>query len=94
MVSAIAVLSGPDRSSRLIRSVHRVIGTFVTIGDAALLLSLSANGVVAVPVIAALQVLAELFVGRNDAVALLFITPWRCSSVSSGRLRDEMACPC
>ncbi|OFE18710.1 hypothetical protein BA895_00465 [Humibacillus sp. DSM 29435] len=75
MVAAIAVLSGPDRSSRLTRSVHRVIGTFIGIGVAALLLSLDVNGVVAVLVIAALQVLAELFVARNYAVALLFITP-------------------
>lgn len=75
MVAAIAVLSGPDRSSRLTRSAQRVIGTFLGIGVAALLLSLDLNGVVAVLVMVALQVLAELFVGRNYAVALLFITP-------------------
>lgn len=75
MVAAVAVLSGPDRASRLSRSTHRVVGTLLGVGVAAVILPLHPVGVWAVVLIAALQVLAELFVGRNYAFALLFITP-------------------
>jgi hypothetical protein len=75
MVAAVAVLSGPDRASRLTRSTHRVVGTLLGVGVAALILPAHLTGVWAVLVIAALQVLAELYVGRNYAFALLFITP-------------------
>jgi hypothetical protein len=75
MVAAVAVLSGPDRASRIRRSTHRVVGTILGVGVAALVLSLHLVHVWAVLLIAALQVLAELFVARNYAFALLFITP-------------------
>jgi uncharacterized membrane protein YccC len=51
------------------------VGTILGVGVAALVLSLHLVHVWAVLLIAALQVLAELFVARNYAFALLFITP-------------------
>ncbi|WP_330475066.1 FUSC family protein [Terrabacter sp. C0L_2] len=75
MVAAVVVLSGPDLLSRLTRGVQRVVGTLLGLGVAALVLPWHPQGVAAVLVIVALQVLTELFVGRNYAVALLFITP-------------------
>lgn len=76
MVAAVVVLAGPDLASRLVRGLHRIVGTLLGIGVAAVVLARSPQqGVWAVVVIAALQVLAELFVGRNYALALLFVTP-------------------
>lgn len=75
MVASVVVLSGPDLSSRLTRGVHRVVGTLLGVGVAAAILPWAPRGVGAVLIIVALQGLAELFVGRNYAFALLFITP-------------------
>jgi hypothetical protein len=75
MVAAVVVLSGPDLLSRLTRGVQRVVGTMLGLGVAAVVLAWHPQGVTAVLAIVVLQVLTELFVGRNYAVALLFITP-------------------
>jgi hypothetical protein len=75
MVAAVTVLSGPDLASRLTRGVHRVVGTVLGLAVAAPILLWAPQDVVAVLVIVVLQVLTELVVGRNYAVALLFITP-------------------
>jgi uncharacterized membrane protein YccC len=75
MVAAVVVLSGPDLLSRLTRGVQRVVGTLLGLGVAAVVLAWHPQGVTAVLAIVVLQVLTELFVGRNYAVALLFITP-------------------
>lgn len=75
MVAAVVVLSGPDLASRLTRGLHRVVGTALGVAVAAPILVWSPQGAWAVLVIVVLQVLTELVVGRNYAVALLFITP-------------------
>ena len=76
MVASVVVLAGPDLASRLARGTQRVIGTLLGVGVAAPVLAWSPHkGAGAVLVVVALQVLAELFVGRNYAVALLFVTP-------------------
>lgn len=75
MVASVVVLSGPDLRSRVTRGLHRVVGTLLGLGVAAAVLALQPTGVTAVLVIVLLQVLTELVVGRNYAVALLFITP-------------------
>lgn len=75
MVAAVTVLSGPDLASRLTRGLHRVVGTTLGVAVAAPILLWSPDGAGAVLVIVVLQVLTELVVGRNYAVALLFITP-------------------
>jgi hypothetical protein len=75
MVASVVVLSGPDLRSRVTRGLHRVVGTLAGLAVAAVVLSREPQAVVAVVVIGVLQVLTELVVGRNYAVALLFITP-------------------
>ena len=75
MVAAVTVLSGPDLASRLTRGLHRVVGAVLGLGVAAPIRGWAPQGVVAVLVIVVLQALTELVVGRNYAVALLFITP-------------------
>lgn len=75
MVAAVVVLAGPDFRSRITRGTHRVIGTLLGAVIAALVLSFHPQGVAAVLVIVVLQIVTELFVGRNYTLALLFITP-------------------
>lgn len=75
MVAAVVVLSGPDLLSRLARGIQRVVGTLLGLLVAVAILPWHPQGVVAVLLIVVLQVVTELFVGRNYAIALLFITP-------------------
>lgn len=75
MVAAAAPIAAPDLSARLQRGVHRVVGTLGGVGVTAFLLSLQLQSWHIVVFVIILQFLAELFVGRNYSVALLFITP-------------------
>ncbi len=70
-----APLSARGLRSQLARGVQRVVGTLLGLVTSAALLSLHLTGVALLAVIAALQVGAELLVGRNYGVALLVITP-------------------
>ncbi len=74
-VAAVAPLSARGLRSQLARGVQRVVGTLLGLVTSAALLSLHLTGVALLAVIAALQVGAELLVGRNYGVALLVITP-------------------
>ena len=75
MVAAVAPLSAPGRSAQLVRAAHRVLGTLLGMVTAAVLLAPGLDPVPTVLVVVVLQVLTELLVGRNYALALLFITP-------------------
>ena len=75
MVAAAAPIAAPDLTARLHRGVHRVVGTLGGVGVTAFLLSLQLQQWHIVVFVIILQFLAELFVGRNYSVALLFITP-------------------
>lgn len=75
MVAAAAPIAAPDLTARTLRAVHRVIGTLGGAGVTAFLLSLQLQSWHIVVFVILLQFLAELFVGRNYSVALLFITP-------------------
>ncbi len=87
MVSVVVALSGPDLGARVVRPGHRVIGTTVGLVVALCILPLHPQGVVAVAIIAALQMGAELRVGRNYGLALLCITPL---ALMMGQLSLEM----
>jgi hypothetical protein len=75
IVAVVAALSGPDATARLVRAGHRILGTVAGVGLAALLFAaeLPSGGTIAVVV--ALQVAAELFVGRNYGLTMVFVTP-------------------
>ncbi|WP_066583781.1 FUSC family protein [Cellulomonas timonensis] len=75
MVAAVVPLSVPDTPTRLLRAAHRVVGTLLGIVVAAGLLHLRLGGWELIALIVALQVVTELFVGRNYGFAMLFITP-------------------
>ncbi|RYU13463.1 FUSC family protein [Nocardioides iriomotensis] len=75
MVAAAAPLSAPGRQHQVLRAGHRIAGTTLGLLPAAALLSLGLEPVPIVLVVVALQVVTELLVPRNYALALLFITP-------------------
>jgi hypothetical protein len=75
MVSAVVPMAAPTRAGQLLRGAHRVAGTAVGLALSAVLLALEPRGALLIAVIVALQVAAELFVGRNYGLALVFITP-------------------
>lgn len=75
MVAASASLGGPHRRARYVRGTHRVVGTLLGVLLAWPVLALAPSGLGLVVLIAVLQIGAELLVGRNYALALLFITP-------------------
>jgi hypothetical protein len=75
MVSAVVPLMTHDFTSQMVRGLHRVIGTFIGLGVAWLLLDLDLADAVVVIIAATLQALTELVIGRNYALALICITP-------------------
>lgn len=75
MVAASAGLVAASRRGRVVRSLHRIIGTLAGVLVAGVVLAGHPQGMVLVLVIALLQVGAELLVGRNYSLALLAITP-------------------
>jgi len=75
MVSAVVPLAARDVRSQVVRGVHRVAGTLLGLGLAALLLAVDLADLVLILVITTLQAAAELLVGRNYALALVAITP-------------------
>lgn len=75
MVAAVAPISPPRYRDRLIRSAHRIIGTLPGVATAAFLLSFPSQPWQLVVWMIILQFLGEMYVGRNYAFALTFITP-------------------
>jgi uncharacterized membrane protein YccC len=75
MVSAVVPLAATRPAAQVVRGLHRIIGTLVGLGVAAVLLALDPGGLVLILCVVALQCVAELLVGRNYALALVAITP-------------------
>jgi uncharacterized membrane protein YccC len=75
MVSAVVPLVARELRPQVVRGVQRLVGTLVGLGLAAALLAADLGGLAVIVVVVVLQATAELFVGRNYALALLAITP-------------------
>lgn len=75
MVAGVAAISGADTTARLVRAGHRILGTVVGIGVAALILALDLPALATIVAVVVLQMIAELFVGRNYGLTLAFVTP-------------------
>ncbi|MCW3814227.1 FUSC family protein [Micromonospora sp. DR5-3] len=75
MVAAVAPLSVQGVTAQLVRAAHRILGTLLGLLTSALLLAPHLSAYATVLVVAALQIVTELLVGRNYGLALLFITP-------------------
>jgi hypothetical protein len=75
MVAAVAPLSAVGITGQVVRAGHRIVGTLGGLLTAAVVLALDLAPVPTVLAIAVLQVATEWLIGRNYALALLFITP-------------------
>ncbi|MBF4458574.1 FUSC family protein [Pseudoclavibacter sp. VKM Ac-2867] len=75
MVSAIAGLSAATGFHRVLRATHRLVGTVLGLGVAAVLMAFEPSGLVVVLLVIALQGGVELFIVRNYTLGLLFLTP-------------------
>ncbi|MFC0673745.1 FUSC family protein [Brachybacterium hainanense] len=74
-IAAIVPLSAAGHGAQVERGVHRLIGTVLGIGVTAFLLSFPAQAWQLAVWVVLLQFLAELYVLRNYALALCFVTP-------------------
>lgn len=74
-VAAAAPIAAPTHLARLQRGVHRMIGTLGGVGVTAFVLAFDLTPWLILVLVIVFQLLAELFVGRNYSLALLFITP-------------------
>ena len=75
MVSAVVPLAAGDVHAQVVRGVHRLVGTALGLVLAAAFFAVDLGSLALVLVVVALQGTAELFIGRNYAIALLAITP-------------------
>lgn len=75
IVAAIVPVAANNLTHSFTRATHRVAGTVVGLGLAWLILAFEPSGLVAILIVVALQIGAELLVGRNYGLALVFVTP-------------------
>lgn len=76
ILSALVIVHlGPDRLHGTVRGLQRFAGTIIGLGLFALLYHLSLTGYALIAAIATLQFCTELFLPRNYAVAVVFVTP-------------------
>lgn len=76
ILSALVIVHmGPDRLHGTVRGLHRFAGTVIGLGLFAVLYQLSPTGYTLIAAIATLQFCTELFLPRNYAVAVMFVTP-------------------
>lgn len=90
MVSAVAAVSGADTTARLVRAGHRMLGTIVGVAIAAAFLALPLSPLATILVVVVLQMTAELFVGRNYGLTLVFVTPLAILMVELAHRTDEL----
>lgn len=74
-VAAAAPIAAPTHLARLQRGIHRMTGTLGGVGVTAFVLAFELSPWQMLFLVILFQLLAELFVGRNYLIALLFITP-------------------
>ncbi|MDE0546707.1 FUSC family protein [Microbacterium sp. C7(2022)] len=75
MVAAVAALGGAHVTARLVRGAQRLVGTLAGVLLAAGLLALDLPPLATIAVAVACQAGAELFIGRNYGIAMVFVTP-------------------
>ncbi|WP_460773358.1 FUSC family protein [Microbacterium sp. GXF7504] len=75
MVAAVAALGGTQLTARLVRGLQRLGGTLVGVLIAAGVLALQLPPIATIAVAVLCQAGAELFIGRNYGLAMIFVTP-------------------
>lgn len=91
IVAAIVPVAATSLSHSLTRATHRVAGTVIGLGVAWLILAFQPSGLVAIVIVVALQIAAELLVGRNYGLALVFVTPLALVMVALAHPTDTTA---
>lgn len=74
-VGAVAAVSGAQLNARIIRGIQRLIGTLLGVLVAAGVLALDLPPIAVIALVVVLQGVAELFIGRNYGIAMVFVTP-------------------
>lgn len=74
-VSCLAVMQGISASHVWQRTFHRILGTFLGIGLAWLLVQFNLTVLAVCLIILALQFIVEMLIARHYALAVVFITP-------------------
>lgn len=74
-LAAVVPLSARRRGAQIERAVHRIVGTVLGVVAAAFLLSFPSQAWQLAVWVVVLQFCAEMFVLRNYALALMFVTP-------------------
>lgn len=74
-IAAIAIIQGRNFEHVRQRNMHRILGTFIGIGFAWLILLFNPEKIVMIVIITILQFIIELMVVRNYGLAVIFITP-------------------
>lgn len=74
-IAAVAIIQGRNFEHVRQRNMHRILGTFIGIGLAWIILIFNPEKIVMIVIITVLQFIIELFVVRNYGLAVIFITP-------------------
>jgi uncharacterized membrane protein YccC len=74
-IAAVAIIQGRNFEHVRQRNTHRILGTFIGIGLAWLILLFDPEKIVMILIITVLQFIIELLVVRNYGFAVVFITP-------------------
>ncbi|WP_415325546.1 FUSC family protein [Chryseobacterium sp. MMS23-Vi53] len=74
-IAAVAIIQGRNFEHVRQRNMHRILGTFIGIGFAWLILLFEPEKIVMIIIITILQFIVELLVVRNYGLAVVFITP-------------------
>jgi hypothetical protein len=88
MVAGVVPLAGHTTGKRMVRAVHRVLGTAVGLGVMALIILLQPAPWLAVVLIGLSQFAVECFVIRNYFWGMVFVTPLALIGTSLGRQMD------
>ncbi|WP_345437419.1 FUSC family protein [Microbacterium gilvum] len=84
IVSAVVPMAAASAAGRTLRGVQRVVGTLLGVLVTGAVLAFDPSPLALIAIVTAMQIGAELFVGRNYGVAMLFITPLALCMVQLG----------
>ncbi len=74
-IAAVAIIQGRNFEHVRQRNMHRILGTFIGIGFAWIILLFNPDKIMMIVIITILQFVIELLIVRNYGLAVVFITP-------------------
>ena len=85
-IAAVAIVQGRNFEHVRQRNMHRILGTFIGIGFAWIILLFNPEKIVMIVIITILQFIIELLIVRNYGFAVAFITPLTILLAETGSL--------